>query len=136
MVIGETSVQHTFQKLSIIQSVINSIKPFGSNTILLVVANPIDLFTSVIRDYSGLPATRVIGSGTWLDSIRMSNILAEKAGVSTNLTCECGISHSARSRPVRSTSLSWAFTGIQRLWPGLLQQYMIHLWIKHSHRRL
>lgn len=82
VIIGETSVQHTYQKLSIIQSVINSMKPFGSNTILVVVANPIDLFTSFIRDISGLPATRLIGSGTWLDSIRISNLLAEKAGVS------------------------------------------------------
>lgn len=82
VIIGETSVQHTYQKLSIIQSVINSMKPFGSNTILVVVANPIDLFTSFIRDISGLPATRLIGSGTWLDSIRVSNVLAEKAEVS------------------------------------------------------
>jgi L-lactate dehydrogenase len=57
-------------------------KPFGPNTILLVVAHPVDLFTSFVYDISGLPATRVIGSGTWLDSIRMSNLLAEKAEVS------------------------------------------------------
>ncbi|KAJ5619343.1 hypothetical protein N7510_003327 [Penicillium lagena] len=76
---GETSVQHTYQKLSIIRSVISSMKPFGTNTILLVVANPVDLFTSFIHDIAGLPETRVIGSGTWLDAIRVSSILAEKA---------------------------------------------------------
>lgn len=83
VILGETSVQHTYQKLSIVRSVINSMKPFGTNTILLVVANPVDLFTSFIRDISGLPETRVIGSGTWLDSIRVSSILAEKAKVSS-----------------------------------------------------
>lgn len=83
VILGETSVQHTYQKLSIVRSVISSMKPFGTNTILLIVANPVDLFTSFIRDISGLPETRVIGSGTWLDSIRVSSILAEKAKVSS-----------------------------------------------------
>jgi L-lactate dehydrogenase len=83
VILGETSVQHTYQKLSIIRSVITSMKPFGTTTILLVVANPVDLFTSFIHGISGLPESRVIGSGSWLDSIRVSSILAEKAKVSS-----------------------------------------------------
>ncbi|EPS26142.1 hypothetical protein PDE_01078 [Penicillium oxalicum 114-2] len=75
---GETNVQHTFRKLSTFRSIISSMKPFGPNTILIVVANPVDIFTSFVYKLSGLPATRVIGSGTWLDSIRMSNVLAER----------------------------------------------------------
>ena len=88
-ILGETSVQHTYQKLSIIRSVISSMKPFGESTILLVVASPVDLFTSFIQDISDLPETRVIGSGTWLDSIRLSNLLAEEANVSSKRPSRC-----------------------------------------------
>ncbi|KAF7712742.1 Uncharacterized protein PECH_003745 [Penicillium ucsense] len=81
---GETNMQHTFRKLSTIRSVIGSMKPFGKETILVVVANPVDIFTSFVYKLSGLPAIRVMGSGTWLDSIRMSNVLAEKTKTEPN----------------------------------------------------
>lgn len=79
--VGETSTQHIYQKVSIIRSIINEMKPFRSDTILLVVANPVDLLTSLAYKLSDLPASQVLGSGTFLDSVRIRNLLAETTGV-------------------------------------------------------
>lgn len=79
--LGETSVQHIYQKVSIIRSIINAMRPFRSDTILLIVANPVDLLTSLAHEISGLPACQVLGSGTFLDSVRIRHLLAEATGV-------------------------------------------------------
>lgn len=70
-----------YRKMGIIQSVINAMRPFKSDTILLVVANPVDLLTSFAQKLSGLPPSQVLGSGTFLDSVRLRGMLADKAGV-------------------------------------------------------
>lgn len=79
---GETSIQHMYQKLSLVRSIVNAMKPFQSDAILLLVANPVDLLTSIAHRLSGLPSRQVIGSGTFLDSVRVRQLLAEKLGVS------------------------------------------------------
>ena len=78
---GETSVQHMYQKIAIIKSLMKAMRPFRSDTILLVVANPVDLLTSFVHELSGLPTSQVLGSGTFLDSVRIRGLLAEKTEV-------------------------------------------------------
>ena len=56
--------------------------PFKSDAILLVVSNPVDLLTSLAQKLSGLPTSQVLGSGTFLDSVRLRGLVADKAGVS------------------------------------------------------
>jgi L-lactate dehydrogenase len=70
-----------YQKISIIRSVVNVMRPFKSDAILLLVANPVDLLTSIAHELSGLPKCQVLGSGTFLDSVRIRGLLAEKTGV-------------------------------------------------------
>ncbi|BDD60263.1 hypothetical protein MPDQ_006181 [Monascus purpureus] len=82
--LGETSIQHMYRKMGIIQSVINAMRPFKPDTILLVVANPVDLLTSFAQKLSGLPPSQVLGSGTLLDSVRLRGMLADKAGVAAS----------------------------------------------------
>lgn len=79
---GETSIQHMYQKVSLVRSIINAMKPFQSDAVLLLVANPVDLLTSVAHRISGLPSRQVVGSGTFLDSVRIRQLLADKSGVS------------------------------------------------------
>ena len=55
--------------------------PFRSDTILVVVANPVDLLTSLCLQLSGLPPSRVLGSGTFLDTLRIRGILADDYAV-------------------------------------------------------
>lgn len=50
---------------------------YSPNSILLVVANPVDILTYFTYKLSGFPATRVIGSGTVLDTSRLKYNLAK-----------------------------------------------------------
>lgn len=70
-------------------------KPFGKETVLLLVANPVDVLTYFAQKYSGLPKTQVIGSGTFLDSARLRGILADKAEASNGSTAAITLSRDA-----------------------------------------
>ncbi len=50
----------------------------GFNGIFLVSANPVDILTTITQRISGFPRTRVIGTGTSLDSARLQVALANK----------------------------------------------------------
>lgn len=56
--------------------------PFRPDTIVLVVASPVDLVTTLIREMSGLPDSQVIGVGTFVDSVRLRGLVAGVTGVS------------------------------------------------------
>jgi L-lactate dehydrogenase len=51
--------------------------------ILLIASNPVDILTYAAWKWSGLPAHRVIGSGTCLDTSRLRRRLAEHYGVAS-----------------------------------------------------
>ena len=59
-------------------------KPFNKEAILLLIANPVDVLAYFALQYSGLPTTQVIGSGTFLDSARLRGALAAKASVAAS----------------------------------------------------
>ncbi|KAI0193901.1 hypothetical protein F4808DRAFT_441775 [Astrocystis sublimbata] len=56
-------------------------KPLGENTILLMVTNPVDFTTYFALKYTGLPPSRVFGSGTILDTTRLKDTTAQWAEV-------------------------------------------------------
>jgi L-lactate dehydrogenase len=78
---GQPSIDHMYRNIATIRSAIKEMKPFRSDTILLVVANPVDLLTSLAQELSELLARQVLGSGTFLDSVRLRGLLAAQAGV-------------------------------------------------------
>ena len=50
---------------------------------LIIVTNPLDVMVMLAQKLSRLPASRVIGTGTMLDSARLRTILARQLSVST-----------------------------------------------------
>ena len=56
----------------------------GFGGVILVVTNPVDVLTRVVRAASGLPPERVIGTGTLLDTARLRERLAVRLGVATD----------------------------------------------------
>ncbi|CBF70728.1 protein ldhA [Aspergillus nidulans FGSC A4] len=81
---GQTSMDYLYRNTSIVRSIINEMKPFRSDTVLLIVANPVDLMTSLAKELSNLPSAQVLGSGTFLDSIRLRGLLADETGLAPN----------------------------------------------------
>ncbi|KAF2200807.1 l-lactate dehydrogenase-like protein [Delitschia confertaspora ATCC 74209] len=82
--VGESRLSLLTRNLHILQSIFTSMSPISSHTILLLVANPVDILTYFAQKLSGLPPSQVLGTGTSLDSARLRGVLAEKAGVAPN----------------------------------------------------
>ncbi|MCH4053238.1 MAG: L-lactate dehydrogenase [Atopobiaceae bacterium] len=74
---GETRLDLVHKNVGIFRSIIPEIAKRDFQGILLVVANPVDILTYTALRLSGLPESRVIGSGTVLDSARLRSKLGE-----------------------------------------------------------
>ena len=78
---GETRLDLVKKNISIFKSIIPEIKKRDFNGILLIVANPVDILTTVALKLSGLPENKVIGSGTVLDTARLKYELGNHLNV-------------------------------------------------------
>jgi L-lactate dehydrogenase len=52
--------------------------------ILVVVSNPVDVLTKRLTEVSGLPAARVIGTGTMLDTARLKQVISQVVDVDSH----------------------------------------------------
>ena len=52
--------------------------------VLVVVSNPVDVLTQRLTDVSGLPAARVVGTGTMLDTARLKRVIGDAVGVDSH----------------------------------------------------
>ena len=77
----ETRLDLVHKNVGIFKSIIPEIASRDFKGILLIVANPVDILTSVAQKLSGLPENRVIGSGTVLDTGRLKTRLSDHLGV-------------------------------------------------------
>ncbi|RPH43168.1 MAG: L-lactate dehydrogenase [Burkholderiales bacterium] len=50
---------------------------------IVVVTNPVDVLVRTVVEASGLPPTRVLGTGTMLDTARLRQMLGERLGLAT-----------------------------------------------------
>ena len=82
---GDTRLDLIDRNFNIMKSILQSLRPIRSDAILLIVANPVDILTLFAQRLSGLPKSHVLGSGTLLDSIRLTGILASKLKVSLSI---------------------------------------------------
>ncbi|KAB7624090.1 lactate/malate family dehydrogenase [Alkalilimnicola sp. S0819] len=65
--------------LAVAESLGQALRGFAG--VIIAVSNPVDIFTEVLRRAAELPAERVIGTGTTLDSARLRFELGEQLGV-------------------------------------------------------
>lgn len=78
---GETRLALLQRNASIIESIMDDILEVGSQAVVVVTSNPVDILTLVAHQRSGWPRGRVIGSGTVLDSARFRYLLSQHCGV-------------------------------------------------------
>ncbi len=74
---GETRVDLVQKNAKILKGIVNELMCNGFQGILLLVSNPVDTLSRLALEYSGLPAEKVIGSGTVLDTARLRFKIAE-----------------------------------------------------------
>jgi len=68
---------------AILHGLVNDVCLQNPSGILLIASNPVDVLTFAAWRWSGLPAGRVIGSGTSLDTSRFRRRLAEHYGIAS-----------------------------------------------------
>jgi L-lactate dehydrogenase len=78
---GETRLDLLKRNAAIFQQIVPAVVAQTREAILLIATNPVDVLTYVTWKASGLPASRVIGSGTILDTARFRYLLSQHLGV-------------------------------------------------------
>jgi len=77
----ETRLSVASRSAAIVGRCVDALVKAGFAGVIVVAANPVDLMALLALQRSGLPATRVIGTGTLLDTSRLRQVLARELNV-------------------------------------------------------
>src|SRR5512139_1646160 len=75
---GETRLELLERNAAVLSAVVPSVLEHAADAVLVVVSNPVDIMTHLAAHFAatgGVPATRIIGSGTMLDTARFRALL-------------------------------------------------------------
>ena len=81
---GETRLQLLGRNAEVFKQVIPQILQHAPNTILLIATNPVDVMTHLAARYAGefgVSSSRVIGSGTTLDTARLRSLIGRHLNI-------------------------------------------------------
>jgi L-lactate dehydrogenase len=81
---GESRLQLLERNARVFSQVVPQVLSYAPEAILLVATNPVDIMTYITAHYAaqhGVPSSRIIGSGTALDTARFRSLLARQLGV-------------------------------------------------------
>ncbi len=92
----------------VVPQVMKNVDP--KKVILIIVTNPLDVMVMLAQKLSGLPESRVIGTGTMLDSARFKILLSRQLGVSTH-----SINSYVMGEHGDSSVLNWSSTTVGNL---------------------
>jgi L-lactate dehydrogenase len=84
---GETRLQLLERNAAIFKSMIPAVLKYAPEAVLVVATNPVDIMTHLTAHFAaefGVPARRVFGSGTTLDTARFRALLSNLVGVASN----------------------------------------------------
>lgn len=79
---GESRIDLLNRNATIMKIVVGQVMKSRFHGIILVASNPVDILTYVAWKASGLPPSKVIGSGTSLDTARLRFEIAQKINIS------------------------------------------------------
>lgn len=81
---GETRLMLMEKNAAIMKDIISNVVKYNPNPIFLIATNPVDIITQIcvsIAKEFGIPSSRIIGTGTTLDTARFRALLGSYAGV-------------------------------------------------------
>lgn len=117
---GENRLDLLHKNTKIMKSIISEIKKSGFNGILLIATNPVDIMTYVAWKLSGYEKSKVIGSGTTLDSARLRYTLSERLDVNPKDINAYVMGEHGDSQFV---AWSYAFSGVQPIYQIASSKY-------------
>ena len=74
---GETRLDLLTRNAGILRGIVAEVVRYNPAGIIVIATNPVDLLTSIALRESGLPSSRIIGSGTILDTARFRYLLGQ-----------------------------------------------------------
>lgn len=80
---GQSRLELAVANAKIMKDITKNVMKSGFNGVFIVASNPVDLMSYVVAQVSGMPKSRVIGSGTVLDTARLRYLIAEYLEVSS-----------------------------------------------------
>jgi L-lactate dehydrogenase len=84
---GETRIQLLGRNAAVFREVIPQVLKNASNAILIIATNPVDVMTHITAYYAkefGVPSSKIIGTGTTLDTARFRSLLAQYLGIDSH----------------------------------------------------
>lgn len=78
---NETRLELVNRNNEIIKGIVSKVIASGFDGIFLVATNPVDVMTYMVKKYSNFPTSKVIGTGTIIDTARAKYVLSEKINV-------------------------------------------------------
>ena len=79
--LGQTRVDLLKDNIDLFKTIIPEIMKYAPDAILLIVSNPVDLLTYITYKISGKKSSKVIGSGTLLDSARFRYEISQHCNI-------------------------------------------------------
>lgn len=80
---GQSRLELAVANAKIMKDITQNVMANGFNGVFIVASNPVDLMSYVVAEVSGMPKSRVIGSGTVLDTARLRYLIADYLQVSS-----------------------------------------------------
>ncbi len=78
---AESRLELLGKNAEILRDCIERLKTEGFTGVLLIASNPVDVLTYIAQQESGLPHSKVIGTGTVIDTNRLRTLVGEKLGI-------------------------------------------------------
>jgi L-lactate dehydrogenase len=76
---GESRLELLRENAAVIRDIAQKLKECRG--MIVIVTNPVDVFTHVMTEVSGLPPARVVGTGTMLDTARLKHVVGHALDV-------------------------------------------------------
>lgn len=80
---GQSRLELAVANAKIMKDITQNVMANGFKGVFIVASNPVDLMSYVVAEVSGMPKSRVIGSGTVLDTARLRYLIADYLQVSS-----------------------------------------------------
>jgi len=118
---GQSRLDLAQTNVNILKSFIPELVSLVPNAIFIIVANPVDILTQVFTQVSGVPESRIIGSGTILDTARLRSKLSEHYQVS-----QANIHASVLGEHGDSSFIPWSLINISNVPLGRYEQCLAY----------
>ena len=80
---GQSRLELAVANTKIMKDITQNVMKNGFKGVFIVASNPVDLMSYVVAEVSGMPKSKVIGSGTVLDTARLRYLIADYLKVSS-----------------------------------------------------